>query len=73
MADSRELYVSSNGDRWLLAREASGRIAVLHEANVPSGGATTRIELADFLKRGYGPEQQELLRLIGTLVGGADA
>jgi hypothetical protein len=36
--------------------------------NIPSGGRITRIELGDFLSRGYGPEQQALLEMIGTLL-----
>ena len=67
---TRELYRSSNGDDWFLAREAdTGRVYVLHRANVSSGGRESRIEIGNFLSRGgSGPEHQELLRLIGTLV-----
>ena len=65
---TRELYRSPNGDRWLLCKDASGRVFVLHQANIPSGGQTSRIELADFLTRGYGPEQQALFQMIGTLI-----
>jgi hypothetical protein len=39
-----------------------------HEANATSGGHVEHEDLAAFLCRGDGPEQQELLRLIGTLV-----
>jgi hypothetical protein len=67
---TRELYQSANGDRWCLARDpSSGRVFVEHEPNLPSGGRTARIEIGAFLSRGaHGPEHQELLRLIGTLV-----
>ena len=41
---------------------------VKHQANVPSGGHTAEIEIGVFLNQGHGPEHQELLRLIGTLV-----
>jgi hypothetical protein len=41
---------------------------VRHEANVASGGQVEHEEIAAFLGRGAGPEQQELLRLIATLV-----
>jgi len=35
----REIYRSSNGDRWLLARDPeTGRVFVRHEPNLPSGG-----------------------------------
>ena len=40
----------------------------MHQANLPSGGHVSRIELAEFLSLGHGPEQQSLLRLIGTLL-----
>src|SRR5260221_12717344 len=65
---TRELYSSPNGDRWHLCKDASGRVFVLHQANIPSGGQTSHIELGDFLTRGYGPEQQALFQMIGTLI-----
>ena len=67
---SRELYRSANGDRWSLVRDAeSGRVIVRHEPNLSSGGRPSDVEVGDFLVRGGpGPEKQELLRLIGTLV-----
>ena len=71
MMQSRELYRSApNGDQWSLVREpASGRVFIEHAPNVSSGGRTTHIELVDFLTHdGHGPEQQALLRLIGSLV-----
>ena len=67
----REIYLSENGDKWLLCRdeEEDGRVFVLHKANVSSGGTATKIELGDFLGRGKaGPEHQALSRLIGRLV-----
>src|SRR3989442_7658468 len=64
---TRELYSSPNGDRWHLCKDASGRVFVLHQANIPSGGQTSQIELGDFLTRGYGPEQQALFQMIGTV------
>jgi hypothetical protein len=64
---SRELYRSSNGDTWHLCEE-NGRVFVLHRANLPSGGEVSRVELADFLARGNGPEQQALLALTRTLL-----
>ena len=70
--DTRELHRSPNGDRWSLVRApASGRVFVRHEPNVSSGGRASDIGIGDFLLRGgHGPEHQELLRLIGTLVEG---
>ncbi|MBV8398814.1 MAG: hypothetical protein JOZ17_08740 [Acetobacteraceae bacterium] len=71
---AKELYRSPNGDRWLLIRETlSDRVLVRHEPNLPSGGKASVVEVGDFLSRGHGPEQQALLRLIGSLVEtGAD-
>jgi hypothetical protein len=67
---TRELYYSTNGDRWCLAYDpAVGRVFVRHEPNLASGGKVSDIELAAFLSQGgQGPEKQELVRLIGTLV-----
>jgi hypothetical protein len=72
LVQARVLYASANGDRWELAREpGSGRVYVRHRPNAASGGRTSEIEVGEFLARGggHGPEHQELLRLIGTLVG----
>jgi hypothetical protein len=70
MMQRRELYRSApNGDRWSLVRqEESGRVYIEHEPNASSGGQTTRIEVGYFLMSGQGPEQQALVRLIGSLV-----
>ena len=70
-AQKRELYSSPNGDSWYLAREPeTGRLFVRHEANIPSGGHVTDLDIGAFLSGGCGhPEHQALLHLIGTLVG----
>jgi hypothetical protein len=69
MSERRELYRSPNGDSWFLGREpADGRAFVIHQPNAPSGGRLSHIEVGDFLRERAGPEQQALLRLIGTLV-----
>jgi hypothetical protein len=70
MTDRRELYRSPNGDSWFLGRDPSdGRAIVVHEANRPSGGKVSCIDVAEFLSHSAeGPEGQALLRLIGTLV-----
>jgi hypothetical protein len=68
----RELYSSPNGGKWFLARDpTTGNVFVRHEADVPSGGRVTNIDLGAFLSRvERNPEHQALLRLIGTLVEG---
>jgi|tagenome__1003787_1003787.scaffolds.fasta_scaffold20722116_3 hypothetical protein len=70
VVETRELYESANGDRWSLVRDpASGRVFVRHEPNASSGGRASDIEVGAFLSRdAHGPQHQELLRLIGTLV-----
>jgi len=68
MKKVRKLYDSPNGDRWYLIRDPSEAVFVRHEANAASGGHVEHVEIAAFLSRGAGPEQQELLLLIGTLV-----
>jgi hypothetical protein len=71
--ESRELYLSSNGDQWLLVRDERGHVFVRHVPNAPSGGKTQDIDIGVFLSRGPpGPEHQALLRLIGSLVPKAD-
>jgi hypothetical protein len=72
---TREIYHSPNGDRWSLAHESdTGRVFVRHEPNLPSGGQVVDIEIGTFLVAvGNGPEKQELLRLIRTLVRGPPA
>lgn len=69
MLDTRELYLSPNGDRWLLVREvASGRVFIRHEPNKASGGRAAEIGIGEFLIEGrQNPEHVELLRLIGSL------
>ena len=68
--ETRTLYQIPGGDRWHLARDSeTGRVFIRHQANLSSGGRATDIEIGAFLSgSGLGPEKQELLRLIGTLV-----
>lgn len=70
---TRALYSSPNGDRWLLSRETdTGRVFIRHEANLASGGQVSDIEIGTFLSGPLNPEHQTLLRLIATLVNGAN-
>jgi hypothetical protein len=67
--EKRELYSSPNGDRWFLVRDLTGCVFIRHEANPPSGGKISDIDIGAFLSRGpLNPEHQALLRLIATLV-----
>src|SRR3954469_21176418 len=69
LSDRRELYRSPNGDAWFLGREpTNGHAFAIHQPNAPSGGRLNHMELGEFLRDAKGPEQQALLRLVGTLV-----
>jgi hypothetical protein len=53
----------------LIRDTESGRVLVRHEPNLASGGQAADSEIGAFLAGvGQGPEKQELLRLIGTLI-----
>ncbi|WP_410216500.1 hypothetical protein [Paracoccus sp. (in: a-proteobacteria)] len=70
LTQERLLYASANGDLWSLGRDPeSERIVVRHRANLPSGGQVSEVALGEFLVQGgFGPEKQELMRLIGSLI-----
>jgi hypothetical protein len=66
---TRQLYRSPNGDSWFFARDpVAGSAFVRHQANVPSGGRVTDIELGAFLSGPRNPEHEALLRLIGASI-----
>ena len=68
-AETRQLYRSPNGDIWFLAHDpATGSAFVRHQANAPSGGQVTDIELGAFLSGPGSPEHEALLRLIGASI-----
>jgi hypothetical protein len=68
-AETRQLYRSPNGDSWFLARDPeTGSAFVRHQANAPSGGHVTDIELGAFLSGPRNPEHEALLRLIGASI-----
>ncbi|MFC7051082.1 hypothetical protein ACFQI3_00095 [Hansschlegelia quercus] len=65
----RNLYISENGDRWDLLRNADNEVFVRHTGNVASGGHVSDMGLGVFLTLGRnGPEHQAMWRLIGTLL-----
>ena len=68
MKKARKFYESSSGDRWYLIHDPSGAVFIHHDATVASGGQVEHEEVAAFLSRGIGPEQQALLNLIASLV-----
>jgi hypothetical protein len=66
---ARLLYRSPNGDIWFLARNPeTGAAFVSHQANAPSGGQVTDIEIRAFLSGPRNPERDALLRLLGTFI-----
>ena len=68
-AETKQLYRSPNGDTWFLARDPeTGSGFVRHQANAPSGGQVTDIELGAFLSGPQNPEREALLRLIGASI-----
>ena len=65
----KQLYRSPNGDIWSLAHDhATGTAFVRHQANAPSGGHVTDLELGAFLSGPRNPEHEALLRLIGASI-----
>ena len=68
-AEMTPLYQSPNGDSWFLASDpATGLAFVRHQANTPSGGQVTDIDLGAFLSGPGSPEHEALLRLIGASI-----
>jgi hypothetical protein len=61
-----EIYRNSNGDCWNLVRTTDPASALVrHIPNPPSGGLTTDITVAEFLRTsGFGPEYWALRRLL---------
>ena len=69
LTETRQLYRSPNGDSWFLVRDpATGAAFVRHQANAPSGGQVTDIEISAFLSGPRNPEHEALLRVIGASI-----
>lgn len=65
MAATETAYRSSNGDDWLVERNASGEVvAVIHRGNPSSGGTETRSSVEDFLSRGGGGPEVAAVRTL---------
>jgi hypothetical protein len=62
MHEPRLIYASTNGDRWVLVRNASGHPVVRHEANPSSGATVTETAAWAFLDQDDGGPQCEALR-----------
>jgi hypothetical protein len=61
----RLLYSGERGD-WYLVKDVEG-VCVVHVPDLSKGQSPRRMNVADVLLAG-GPEREELMRLIGTLV-----
>jgi hypothetical protein len=66
MNREREFHKDANGDRWCLI-STYGELVVRWERFVPER-VIEHISLGRFLGSHFGPEQQKLLHLIGTLL-----
>lgn len=67
----RELYCSSNGDKWELTEDDEKRFFIRHTPNAASGGRQSIMTLGSFLQPDRaGPQQDALNKLIesGQLV-----
>ena len=63
--EPREIYSSSNGDRWLLLKEAD-RLVVRHVPNPSSGGQSTQFDLEAFLLANRNsPQGMALIEMVG--------
>jgi hypothetical protein len=61
----RTLYKSPNGDTWRTGINEQGKLIVLHEPNLASGGKPTEMDVNKFLDSDhYGPEHEALLSVI---------
>jgi hypothetical protein len=58
------LYESSNGDVWALTRDPRTK----HQPNISSGGQVSYTDIGQFRVGIGGPERQQLLKLIDTLL-----
>jgi len=59
------IYTSSNGDEWVLVRDAGERPLVEHRPNAASGGRPARFTIDEFLKpENAGPEHQALRKML---------
>lgn len=68
-ASTTDIYRSSNGDRWqLVGASHPARMLVRHIPNASSGGQTTDVTVADFLRvDGPGPEYAALRRHLANI------
>lgn len=70
---ARQLYRGADGETWLLVKDQAGAPAIEHRSADP-GAMPEHLGVTAFLAgRRPGPQQEELLRLIGTLVDAAAA
>ena len=64
----KELYNSPNGDQWVLSKDSTGKLVVVHRPNKSSGGRSSEIPVEVFLAQGgQGPEYQALVRELASV------
>ena len=63
-----QAYESSSGDIWdLILDEATGEKHVRHTPNLPSGGQSSELALAEFLRvEPHSPQYQAVMSLVGS-------
>jgi hypothetical protein len=61
----RELYVSSNGDKWEITEDDDKRLFIRHTPNEASGGRQRILTIESFLTPEHsGPQQEAFKKLI---------
>jgi hypothetical protein len=61
----RELYVSSNGDKWEITEDDDKRLFIRHTPNEASGGRQRILTIGSLLAPEHsGPQQEALKKLI---------
>jgi hypothetical protein len=64
----KELYNSPNGDRWMLSKDSTGKLVVIHHPNKSSGGRPSEIGVDAFLSQGrQGPEHHALVEALNSI------
>jgi len=64
----RELYVSSNGDKWEITEDDDKRLFIRHTPSEASGGRQRILTIGSFLEPGLGGLEQEHSRSLSRTV-----
>jgi hypothetical protein len=64
----KELYNSPNGDRWMLSKDSTGTLVIIHHPNKSSGGRPSQVSVDAFLSQGrQGPEHHALVEALDSI------